>query len=128
MFSTLSSTTTSAVIGILKTWCNLLGWPQSICLDGGPQFRGEFVKFCKDNRICHELSAPYNPRSDGLAEFGIKMVKSILINFLGEGKDVQRALYEWRNVYISRLLSSSADVRPEPEYLASSACQRVCTN
>ena len=97
MFSTLSSTTTSAVIGILKTSFDLLGWPQSICSDGGPQFCGEFVKFCEDNGICHELSAPYNPRSNRLAESGVKIVKSILIKCLGEGKDVQRALYEGRN-------------------------------
>ena len=93
MFSALSSNTSSAVINVLRSWFNLLGWPQSIRSDGGPQFRGEFAKFCVDNGILHELSAPYNPRSNGLAELGVKIVKSILIKCLGERK----ALYKWRN-------------------------------
>ena len=50
-----------------------------------------------ENGILHELSDPYNPGSNSLAELGVKIVKSILINCLGEGKDLQRALYEWRN-------------------------------
>ena len=63
----------------------------------GPQFCGEFAKFCESNGIRDELSAPYNPRSNALAESGLNIIKSILIKCLGEGKDVQRALYEWRN-------------------------------
>ena len=81
----------------LRSWFNLLGWPQSIHSDGGPQFRGDFVQFCSEYGIKHELSAPYNPRSNGRAESGVKMIKSILVKCLGEGKDVQQALYEWRN-------------------------------
>ena len=96
MFTQLSSLTSRSIVGHLKSWFNLPGRPQSIRSDGGPQFRGDFSKFCIDSGIKHELSAPYNPRSNGLAESGVK-VKSILITCLGEGKDVQRALYEWRN-------------------------------
>ena len=62
-----------------------------------PQFRGEFSRFCEQFGIKHELSAPYNPRSNGLAESGLKIIKSILVKCLGEGKDVHRMLYEWRN-------------------------------
>ena len=43
MFSVLFSSTSSVVINILKGWFNLLGWPQSIRSDGGPQFRGEVL-------------------------------------------------------------------------------------
>ena len=94
MFTALNSQTASAIIGHLKSWFNLLGWPHS---DGGPQFRGEFMQFCSENRIKHEHSAPYDPRSNGLAEFGVKIIKSNLIKCLGEGRDIQRALYQWRN-------------------------------
>ena len=97
MFTQLSSLNSQAAVGHLRNWFNLLGWPQSIRSDGDPQFCGDFVKFCIDNGIKHELSAPYNPRSNGLAESGVKIIKSILIKCLGEGKDIQRALYEWRN-------------------------------
>ena len=94
MFAQLSSTTSAAVIDVLKTWFNILGWRQSVRSDGAPQFRGKFAKFCELNGIRHELSAPYNSRSNGLAEFRVKIFKSILISCLGEEKDVQRALYE----------------------------------
>ena len=91
MFTPLTSLTASAIIGHLRLWFNLLGWPQSIPSDGGPQFRGNFICFGLKNGIKHELSAPYNPRSNGLAESGVKIIKSILIKCLGEGKDIQRA-------------------------------------
>ena len=97
MFTQLSTLTSRAIGGHLRTWFNLLGWPQSFRSDGGPQFRGDFVKFCSENGIKHELPAPYNPRLNGLAESGVRIIKSIFIKCLGEGKDVQRALYEWRN-------------------------------
>ena len=42
----------------------------SIRSEGGPQFRGDFLQFCVDSGIKHELSAPNNPRSNGLAESG----------------------------------------------------------
>ena len=67
------------VISTLTTWFNLFGWPTSIRSDGGPQFRGEFSHFCETHHIRHELSAPYNPKSNGLAEAGAKSVKNISI-------------------------------------------------
>ena len=98
LFSQLTSTSSAAVINTLKTWFNVLGWPRVIRLDGGLQFRGEFSEFCKNFRITHELSFPYNPRANGLAESGVKIVKNMLHKCLGEGKDRQRVLYEWRNL------------------------------
>ena len=96
MFTPLTSLTASDIIGHLKSWFNLLGWPQSICSDGGPQFWGNFIRFCSENGIKHERSAPYNQRSNRLAKLGVKIIKLILIKCLGEGKDIQCALYEWR--------------------------------
>ena len=73
-YSHLRSLSTSSVISTLTTWFNLFGWPTSIRSDGGPQFRGEFSRFCETHQIRHELSAPYNPKSNGLAEAGVKSV------------------------------------------------------
>ena len=67
LYQKLTSTTTSSVLKTLSSWFNVLGWPRSIRSDGGPQFRGEFSSFCEKNKIKHELSSPYNPRSNGLA-------------------------------------------------------------
>ena len=98
MFQKLTSTTTSSVLKALSGWFNILGWPRSIRSDGSPQFWGEFSSFCEKNNIKHELSAPYNPRSNGLAEYAVKMVKNILKKCSGENGDPERALNEWRNL------------------------------
>ena len=97
-YSHLRSLSTSSVISTLTSWFNLFGWPTSIRSDGGPQFRCEFTRFCEVNKIRHELSAPYNPKSNGLAEAGVKSAKNILRKSMSSGEDADRMLYEWRNV------------------------------
>ena len=44
------------------------------------------------------MSSPYNPRANGLAEAAVKTVKNMLKKCLEKGEDVERALYEWRNL------------------------------
>ena len=46
----------------------------------------------------HQVSAPYNPKSNGLAEAGVKSVKNILRKCSTSGSDAEHVLYEWRNV------------------------------
>ena len=97
-YSHLRSLTTSSVISTLTSWFNLFGWPTSIRSDGEPQFCGEFTRFCEVNSIRHKISAPYNPKSNGLAKAGVKSVKNILRKSMSSGEDADRMLYEWRNV------------------------------
>jgi hypothetical protein len=94
----LSTLTASAIVKILSTWFNAFGWPQSIRSDGGPQFLGDFKRFCRDNEISHEQSAPYNPKSNGLAESGVKAAKKLLSKAKETNSDFERLLYEYRNV------------------------------
>jgi len=82
----------------LVNWFNVLGWPAIIRSDGGPQFNNVFSKWCQDNNIKHELSAPYNPRGNGLAEAAVKNIKFLLKKCAYSGEDPDRAIYEWRNV------------------------------
>ena len=70
LYQRMSLTTSSSVIKVLTGWFNTLGWPTVIITDGGPKFHSEFVAFCDDNGISHELSSPYNPRANDLAESG----------------------------------------------------------
>ena len=98
LYSLLRSLNTDTIIAILTNWFNILGWPSSIRSDGGPQFRGPFSSFCNKNNISHELAAPYNPKSNGLAEAGVKSLKSILRKSLHSNADPHFMLYEWRNV------------------------------
>ena len=97
VFTRLGSLTTSAVIKHLEAWFNVLGWPRVIRSDGGPQFGPQFTAFCDANSISHNLSSPYNPKSNGLAESGVKIVKYLMQKCLSSGEDLPRALYEWRN-------------------------------
>jgi hypothetical protein len=48
--------------------------------DGGPQFvqDGDFDKFCTEWGIRHILLSPYMPRSNGIAEFGVKEMKKLI--------------------------------------------------
>jgi len=76
LYCHLKSTTASAVIAVISGWFNTLGWPRSIRSDNGPQFLGQFKEFCRQNNIVHEESSPYNPPANGLAEAGVKIIKS----------------------------------------------------
>ena len=69
---------TKAVILHLENWLNDFGWPTHIRTDGGPQFRSELEEFCAAHGIQLELSSPYNPESNGLAEAAVKNPKSIV--------------------------------------------------
>ena len=71
-----TNTSTSSILMKLTNWFNIQGLPETIRTDGGPQFRSEFDDFCKSFYIFHELSFPYHPESNGLAEAAVKNAKS----------------------------------------------------
>ena len=98
VYTQLNTVTTRAVIGVLEDWFNILGWPSTIRSDGGPQFLGPFKAWCQDNNIIHELSSPYNPRGNGLAEAAVKNVKHLLQKCSISRESANKALYFWRNV------------------------------
>ena len=98
LYSLLRSLNTDSIIAILSNWFNILGWPSSIRSDGEPQFRGPFSSFCNKNNISHELAAPYNPKSNGLAEAAVKSVKNVLRKSSTSNVDPDSMLYAWRNV------------------------------
>ena len=72
----LSKTCTSSFLLKLTFWFNLLGWPETIQTDGGPQFRSKFDDFNKNFYIHRELSYPCHPESNSLAEATVKNSKS----------------------------------------------------
>ena len=64
--------------------------------DGGPQFRTQFNTFCEDMGIDHQISSPYHPRSNGLAESAVKSCKKLIEKFQGIDT-IRSALLEFRN-------------------------------
>ena len=98
LFHVLRSLSSESIIKGLTSWFNTLGWLSSIHSDGGPQFCGDFPKLCQKYHICHELSSPYNLKSNSLAEAGVKSVKNILSKSHASDADPDVMLYEWRNM------------------------------
>ena len=88
---------TKAIILHLEQWFNGYGWPTHIRTDGGPQFRSEFKEFCTAHGITHELSSPYNPESNGLAEAVVKSLKGIVLRCTERGENIHQAIAAWRN-------------------------------
>jgi len=94
----LNKTTTANVTKILLGWFRQFGLPKYIRTDGGPQFRTEFMDFCDDYHIIHELSSAYNPKSNGLAESAVKSVKSLVRKCKRGNEDFLTALLARQNV------------------------------
>ena len=82
LFQALHSLTSEAIITVLTSWFNTLGWSSSICSAGGPQFCSDFPKFCPKYHIWHELSSPYSPKTNGLAEDAVKSIKNISLYYV----------------------------------------------
>ena len=76
----------------------LYGWPNKIRTDGGPAYRNEFTNFCSSNGIKHELCSAYNPESNGLAEAGVKNMKSLVERCKERDENLEEAIAAWRNI------------------------------
>ena len=87
---------TRAVLDMINTVFLEHGFPCAIRSDGGPQFRSEFNSYCELNGITHELSAPYHPQSNGLAENAVKTAKDLLKKTQEAGESFVDALAAWR--------------------------------
>ena len=87
---------TTTITNILDDWFVDHGLPISIRSDGGPQFRGPFDEWCRQNNIRHELSSAYHHESNGHAECAVREVKKLLAK-TSTHKQFQQALRNYRN-------------------------------
>ncbi len=87
---------TSSVTKVMDKVFLDFGYPCRMRTDGGPQFRGDFVQFCEEKGIIHELSSPYHPESNGLAENAVKTAKMLLQKTNETGEGFYTALAAWR--------------------------------
>lgn len=95
----LPSLSSAATIRALEQILWEFGLPDSIRSDGGPQFTSsEFKDFLHSLDIRHEISSPYNPASNGLAEAGVKQVKYLMIKCSEEHSSYDRALHSYRSM------------------------------
>ena len=94
----LSSLNATNVISHFKSIFSRHGISSQLVSDDGPPFSSfEFANFVKDWEIQHIKSSPYYPRSNGMAESAVKIVKSILRKCQDSGTDPCLALLHCRN-------------------------------
>ena len=94
----LSSLGSRQVIDKLKKLFSRFGVPRQVISDGGPQYTSEeFKRFVKCWRIDHHVTSPNHSQSNGKAESGVKIIKSMMAKCLRDGTDQNLALLELRN-------------------------------
>ena len=86
---------TKAITAAIDKLTRVFGIPLSCRTDGGPQFRGQFEAYCKEQGIAHETSSPYNPRFNRHAEAALKAAKYLIIKTTPA--EFPAALAAWRN-------------------------------
>ena len=94
----MSSTMSTCVITILKTWFSRHGIPVTVISDNGSPFNsGDFKTFSKEWDFHHVTSSPYHAQCNGHVENAVKTCKSLLTKAQAEKRDPLLALLEWRN-------------------------------
>ena len=79
IFFKMTTLTTQAVINKLRPLFEMYGSPNTLRTDRGPQFESEeFRNFASEYDFCHIRSSPHYAQSNGLAEAGVKIIKTVL--------------------------------------------------
>ena len=98
----MSSTTTTATIGVLRQLFAAYGLPAQVVTDSGSQFTlDEFATFMKMNGIKHIKSAPYHPATNRLAERFVQSLKQALRTSLNGGRTLPHRLTNFLLTYRS---------------------------
>ena len=92
------STSSEATIKVLRHIFSTHGLPHQLVSDNGPSFTSnEFQKFMSLNGIRHSLTAPYHPRSNGLAERAVQTFKNAIKKMDGPLHErIARFLFSYR--------------------------------
>ncbi|XP_064482056.1 uncharacterized protein K02A2.6-like [Ornithodoros turicata] len=94
----MNSTAAPAVINAVKSVCARFGLPDEIVCDNGPPFDSqEFKGFLSTWDIVHNPTAPYNPRSNGMAERSVQTLKHSKLKASEDGTDLFLVLMDYRN-------------------------------
>jgi hypothetical protein len=73
------------------------GIPDTVCTDGGPQFKWEFQEFLKEFNINHRVSSPHYAQSNKAVEAAVKVAKNLIKKNGLQTKQLQLALLAYRS-------------------------------
>jgi hypothetical protein len=128
----LQSTTSNSVINKIKPMFARYGIPERVVSDNGPQYSSqEFKDFSKRYNFDHVTSSPYHPKSNGLAEKYVQVVKRIFEKARLDRQDPLLGILEYRSTPLDigyspaellqgRLLRSVMPILPqrlEPKFI-----------
>ena len=107
----MSCTTARSVINVLKQTFARFGIPSILCSDNGPQFvNAEMKDFARDWGFSHVTSSPYTPRSNGMAESAVKVIKQLLKKAREANQDWYKGLLAYRNTPLTASHKSPAQL------------------
>ncbi|KAG6451048.1 hypothetical protein O3G_MSEX006918 [Manduca sexta] len=96
----MKSTTSQAVIVVLRDIWSRFGIPRQLVSDNGTSFSSEeFKTFLKKNGVEQIFSAPYHPASNGAAENAVKICKRVIKKALKQNLNVDVALCRFLLTY-----------------------------
>lgn len=103
----LKNTTSEATIDFLDEIFSQYGFPFSMVSDNGPQLVSEsFETYLKQNGVIHKTSAPYNPRSNGLAERFVRTTKNAIKRMVGEKNLPKKNLIKIMRIFLMEYRST----------------------
>ena len=92
-----SETTSSTVIQFLREQFSRHGIPDCLVTDNGSYIVSEeFREFTTAWKLKHVTSVPLYPKSNGKAEYAVKIVKNLMKKTLKDSRDPWLALLEYR--------------------------------
>lgn len=110
--SKLNTITSQAVIKICKQQFSRHGIPDEVCSDNGTQYSStEFRTFSEEYGFNHVTSSPTYPQSNGKAEKGVQIAKSLLKKAKADKRDPHLALLDYRNTPLDGLPSPAQLLR-----------------
>ena len=98
----LSSPNSKCVIEATKEAFAHHGIPEEVISDNGPQYSSrEYKCFANEWEFKHTTSSPHYPKSNGLAETTVKIVKGLIKKSNRSNKDIKKGLLIIRNTPLS---------------------------
>lgn len=94
---------TNSIINVLRPIFARFGIPSQVIADNVPFASAEFKRFATAWNFQVVTSSPHYPRSNGLAEKGVGIAKSLLKKCLEDHGDIQMFLLNYRNSPVAGL-------------------------